>query len=83
LLTFTSSQDTIVKDPFFKEIPAFFNMSMKELLAAKHPTAWLEFERGEISECELFDKFFLDGRRFDGPGLLQSMVNHMVPLVAA
>lgn len=70
--------DTIVKDPFFKEIPEFFGMTMKELLAAKHPTAWVEFEKGEISEHQLFQKFFLDGRSFDGPGLLQSMVNTYV-----
>ncbi|AQK49704.1 Catalytic/ hydrolase [Zea mays] len=26
-------------------------MSMKELLEAKHPTAWSEFEKGLIDEC--------------------------------
>lgn len=30
--------DTIVTDPFFEHMPRFFNMSFKELLAAKHPT---------------------------------------------
>lgn len=30
--------DTIVTDPFFEAMPRFFNMSFKELLAAKHPT---------------------------------------------
>lgn len=30
--------DTIVTDPFFEHMPRFFNMTFKELLAAKHPT---------------------------------------------
>lgn len=30
--------DTLVTDPFFEHMPRFFNMSFKELLAAKHPT---------------------------------------------
>lgn len=28
----------------------FFRMSMKELLESKHPTAWVEFEEGQIDE---------------------------------
>jgi hypothetical protein len=69
-----SRQDTIVADPFFEHMPAFFSLSFQDLLAAKHPTAWLEFERDEISEAQLFDKFFRDGRGFDGPGLVKHMV---------
>jgi hypothetical protein len=30
--------DTLVTDPFFEHMPRFFNMTFKELLAAKHPT---------------------------------------------
>jgi hypothetical protein len=41
---------TIVRDPFFEEIPAFFGLSMKELLVVKHPTAWMEFESGQVTE---------------------------------
>ncbi|KAG2561785.1 hypothetical protein PVAP13_8KG097100 [Panicum virgatum] len=45
--------DTLVRDPFYHHIPAFFQMSMKELLESKHPTAWSEFEKGLIDEtCE-------------------------------
>uniref|UniRef100_A0A0A9F967 Uncharacterized protein n=1 Tax=Arundo donax TaxID=35708 RepID=A0A0A9F967_ARUDO len=36
--------DTVVRDPFYYHIPAFFQMSMKEHLESKHPTAWPEFE---------------------------------------
>ncbi|KQJ88652.1 hypothetical protein BRADI_4g20190v3 [Brachypodium distachyon] len=57
--------DTIVRDPFYHHIPSFFQMSMKELLESKHPTAWSEFEMGMINESELAKKFFNDGRSFD------------------
>ncbi|GAA0169432.1 phosphatase [Lithospermum erythrorhizon] len=61
--------DTIVRDPFYHHIPNFFRMSMKELLDSKHPTAWIEFEKGLIDEMELTRKFFKDGRYFDIEGL--------------
>ncbi|XP_068667252.1 flavin mononucleotide hydrolase 1, chloroplatic-like [Aristolochia californica] len=61
--------DTLVRDPFYQDVPAFFGMSMKELLEIKHPTAWIEFEEGLINEEELEKKFFKDGRPFDLEGL--------------
>ncbi|XP_019104422.1 flavin mononucleotide hydrolase 1, chloroplatic [Beta vulgaris subsp. vulgaris] len=61
--------DTIVRDPFYQDIPAFFGMSMKELMECKHPTAWSEFEKGLINEDELATKFFKDGRHLDLGGL--------------
>lgn len=66
--------DTVVRDPFYHHIPAFFQMSMKELLESKHPTAWSEFEMGLIDENQLAKKFFSDGRSFDLEGLKESMV---------
>ncbi|KAK6232495.1 hypothetical protein SCA6_002568 [Theobroma cacao] len=60
--------DTIVRDPFYHDIPAFFRMSFKELIECKHPTAWIEFENGVINEEELAGKFFKDGRPFDLEG---------------
>ena len=48
-------------------------MSFKELLAAKHPTAWLDFERGVLDEAAFFATFFADGRAVDGPGLRSAM----------
>ncbi|KAG5607910.1 hypothetical protein H5410_029402 [Solanum commersonii] len=65
--------DTIVRDPFYHDVPAFFRMSMKELLESKHPTSWIEFEKGLISEEELTRKFFKDGRSFDMEGLKNCM----------
>ncbi|XP_042379476.1 flavin mononucleotide hydrolase 1, chloroplatic-like isoform X1 [Zingiber officinale] len=66
--------DTLVRDPFYEDIPAFFQMSMKELLEVKHPTSWVEFEKGLIDEKELARKFFKDGRSFDLEGLKECMV---------
>ena len=40
-----------------------------QLLDEKHPTAWVEFERGDISEAQLLAKFFKDGRAVDGAAL--------------
>jgi HAD superfamily hydrolase (TIGR01509 family) len=57
---------TLVHDPFHVEMPAFFGMSLEELLAVKHPNAWVRFERGELSERDLLASFFADGRTFDG-----------------
>jgi HAD superfamily hydrolase (TIGR01509 family) len=57
--------DTLVSDPFFRHMPEFFGLTLDELIQQKHPTAWVEFERGEIDEAQLAAKFFKDGRAFD------------------
>lgn len=56
---------TLVRDPFFEDMPAFFGLTLEELLRAKHPHAWVEFEHGVIDERECMARFFLDERRFD------------------
>lgn len=45
--------DTVVRDPFYKDIPAFFGMSFNELIDCKNPTSWIEFEKGLIDEVKL------------------------------
>ncbi|KAI6695505.1 hypothetical protein NL676_023215 [Syzygium grande] len=65
--------DTIVRDPFYQDVPAFFGMPLKELIECKNPTAWIEFEEGSIDEKELARKFFKDGRPFDLEGLKTCM----------
>ncbi|CAL5404018.1 unnamed protein product [Camellia sinensis] len=65
--------DTIVRDPFYHDVPAFFRMSLKELIECKDPTAWIEFEKGLINETELARNFFKDGRPFDLEGLKNCM----------
>ena len=67
--------DTLVHNPFFKEIPAFFEMTHAELLRVKHPTSWVEFERGEISEAEYLRRMFTDERKFDAKGFLAAVRN--------
>lgn len=66
---------TLVHDPFFVEIPRFFGMTLAELIEVKHPSAWVEFEHGEIDEATLMRCFFADGRAFDGEGLKRAMAD--------
>lgn len=65
--------DTLVHEPFHQEMPAYFGMSLPELLEAKHPTAWVEFELGQLSEPEFLARFFRDGRAFDHAGLKRAV----------
>lgn len=57
--------DTLVYNPFNREIPEFFGLNGSELLALKHPTAWVRFETGEIDEAEYLRVYFKDEREFD------------------
>eukprot|EP00959_Pyramimonas_sp_CCMP1952_P042157 881672-Pyramimonas_sp.AAC.1 len=56
--------DTIVRDPFYEDMPAYFNCTMKELFKVKHPTAWINFEKGLITEDEFRRSFYADLREF-------------------
>jgi FMN hydrolase / 5-amino-6-(5-phospho-D-ribitylamino)uracil phosphatase len=56
---------TLVRDPFFDAMPGFFGLELGEMLEAKHPTAWIEFELAKRSEEELLRDFFADRRAFD------------------
>ncbi len=66
---------TLVYDPFFQEVPAALGMSMQGLLQAKHPTAWIAFERGEIDEAQFVSRFFRDGRDYPHERMRQAMVD--------
>ncbi|MDY7092354.1 MAG: HAD family phosphatase [Acidobacteriota bacterium] len=57
--------DTLVHDPYHREQPAFFGLALDQLQALKHPTAWIDFELGRITEEEFLRRFFRDGRPFD------------------
>jgi FMN hydrolase / 5-amino-6-(5-phospho-D-ribitylamino)uracil phosphatase len=61
--------DTLVVDPFRHEMPRFFRMTLEEMLAAKDPHAWVDFELSKIDEQTFFETFFADRRAFDGPAL--------------
>lgn len=41
-------------------------MTFDELLRHKHPTAWIEFERGELTPDEYYRRMFSDRRPVDG-----------------
>ena len=56
---------TLVHDPFFVEMPEFFELSFDDMLASKHPSAWVEFELGRRTQDEFLDDFFADRRVFD------------------
>lgn len=60
--------DTLVWDPF-RNIPDHFGLSWEAFFEAKHPTAWQEFERGELTSREYYRKMFADGRQVDGAAL--------------
>ena len=60
--------ETLVEEPFYRAVPAFFGMELDELVRAKHPSAWAEFELGAIGEATLFARFFKDARAVDGDG---------------
>lgn len=68
--------DTIVRDPFATAMPEFLGMSFETLLRDKHPTAWIEFEIGALTQTQFAAKFFADGRGIDGAGLIDHMRTH-------
>jgi HAD superfamily hydrolase (TIGR01509 family) len=64
---------TLVHDPFFKEMPEFFGLSLRELIDAKHPNAWVRFEHGELTPEELLVTFFADRRAFDHAAFVEML----------
>lgn len=69
---FFDVMDTLVHDPF-RQIPGFFGMSFPELFQVKHPTAWVEFEKGNLHETEFLANFFADGRVYDHNAMVDLM----------
>src|SRR5688572_16067815 len=64
---------TIVNEPFYAAVPAFFGVSLEELRRIKHPTSWIDFERGQSDEATYVRHFFGDGRPLDAEGLKRAM----------
>lgn len=64
---------TLVHDPFYEEVPAFFGMSLEQLLEVKHPSVWSACERGELAVEEMEASFFADRRAYDVAGLRATM----------
>ncbi len=64
---------TLVYDPFRVEMPAALGVTFEEMLRDKDPTAWLEFERGEIDEATFLERFFRDGRPVDAERFIRTV----------
>jgi len=56
---------TLVRDPFREDVPPALGMTLDDVLALKHPTAWIDFEYGDLTESEFLPRFFADGRAYD------------------
>jgi HAD superfamily hydrolase (TIGR01509 family) len=67
--------DTLVYNPYNREIPAFFGLSAAELLQQKDPTVWPLFELGHIDEADYLTRYFRDRRRFDHAAFQQVVAN--------
>jgi HAD superfamily hydrolase (TIGR01509 family) len=67
--------DTIVKDPFYDRVPAFFGLTLEELFAAKDRAVWVAFEEGRLDEDEYHRRAFHDGRAYDRAAFLREMVD--------
>jgi len=65
---------TLVHDPFYTDVAPLFGLTFEELIEQKHPTRWIDFECGRISESEMLADFFLDRRPVDGERLRRAMV---------
>lgn len=61
--------DTLVRDPAFDVVPAFFGGDLQTHYATKSKTAFHAFERGEIDEPTFRARYFNDGREWDLEGL--------------
>jgi len=60
---------TLVHDPFYDQMPAWFGLTLDELLAQKDPHAWVDFEHGAIDEATFAARFFADRRPVDAAWL--------------
>jgi HAD superfamily hydrolase (TIGR01509 family) len=61
--------DTLVRDPFWVEIPRYFGVTLEQLLPQLRKGAWVEFELDALDEATFVSRFFADGRAVDAAGL--------------
>lgn len=64
---------TLVHDPFYEEMPSFFDVSFPDLLQLLQPGPWVEFELGRRTESEFLDEFFRDRRAFDKDAFVETV----------
>jgi len=61
---------TLVYDPFHEALPAFFGLSLGELIEQVQPGTWVEFELGAIDEATALARMFRDGRKVERDALI-------------
>jgi HAD superfamily hydrolase (TIGR01509 family) len=61
--------DTLVRDPFWVEIPRHFGLTLEELLPQLRQGTWVQFELDALDEATFAARFFADGRPVDAEGL--------------
>lgn len=67
--------NTLVTEPFLTTMPGFFGLTMSELRQSVDGAAWIEFERGLLSEAEFCEAFFLNRRAVDIQALRQCLTD--------
>jgi len=67
--------DTLVFEPYFTVLPRFFGLTLEQLREQRHPTSWIDFEYGRLSEEEYFECYFADGRKVDGEALRRAVLD--------
>lgn len=50
--------DTVIVDPFYREVPDYLGTTLEALLTVKHPTSWIEFETGRTDETSFLERFY-------------------------
>jgi HAD superfamily hydrolase (TIGR01509 family) len=87
-IIFWDMMETLVTEPYFNDLPAYFGLTVEELRQQMHPTSWIDFEEGRLTEAEYYRQFFRDGRPLD-TGRLRERLLHayqwldgMEPLLA-
>ena len=60
---------TLVYDPFPTEMLAFFGLTLPQMTAQRHPTAWVDFESGKLGEDEFYEIFLAGDPMIDGDAM--------------
>ena len=64
---------TLVHDPFYAEMPEFFDVPFRDLVPTLQPGAWVDFELGNRTEREFLTDFFSDRRTFDHDAFVRTV----------
>ena len=65
---------TLVRDPFYEDVPAFFNTTLDEIYTGTRQGSWTAFERGELDQPTFLRQYFSDGRTFDHAAFIAELI---------